>query len=105
VVDGTPDQSLVVGAKAGVVGFTRSLARELGTYGITVNVVAPGVTATKAVADNFPEQILQAQRERRALHRDEFADDLVGPVFFLASDDAGFITGQTLNIDGGQVML
>jgi len=105
VFDGTPNQSHYVAAKAGVVGFTRSLARELGTYGITVNVVAPGVTATKAVADNFPEQILRAQRERRALHRDEFADDLVGPVFFLASDDAGFITGQTLNIDGGQVML
>ncbi len=50
------------------------------------------------------EVILQAQRERRALQRDEQPEDLVGPVFFLASDDAGFITGQTINVDGGNFM-
>ena len=103
--DGTADQSHYVAAKAGVLGFSRSLARELGVYGITVNVITPGLTVTKAVKDTFPAEILEAQRIRRALHRDEVAEDLVGPVFFLASDDAGFITGQTLNVDGGQHLL
>lgn len=104
VFEGTPNQSHYVAAKAGVVGFTRSLARELGDHGITANVIAPGLTVTSAVADSFPPEILAPQRTRRALHRDEVATDLVGPVFFLASDDAGFITGQTLNVDGGQHM-
>jgi NAD(P)-dependent dehydrogenase (short-subunit alcohol dehydrogenase family) len=103
--DGTANQSHYVAAKAGVLGFSRSLARELGDYGITVNVVTPGLTVTKAVKDTFAADILEAQRSRRAIHRDEVADDLVGPVFFLASDDAGFITGQTLNVDGGQHLL
>ncbi len=103
--EGTADQSHYVAAKAGVLGFSRSLARELGDYGITVNVITPGLTVTKAVKDTFPADILEAQRARRALHRDEVAEDLVGPVFFLASDDAGFITGQTLNVDGGQHLL
>lgn len=102
VFDGTANQSHYVAAKAGVLGFTRSLARELGDYGITVNLITPGLTVTKAVKDTFPEAILEAQRVRRALHRDEVAEDLVGPVFFLASDDAGFVTGQTINVDGGQ---
>ncbi|OBA92214.1 hypothetical protein A5662_21425 [Mycobacteriaceae bacterium 1482268.1] len=105
IFDGTSGQSHYVAAKAGVVGFSRSLAREVGDYGITVNVITPGLTVTQAVRDNFPEKILAAQRERRALHRDQLAKDLVGPVFFLASDDSGFITGQTLNVDGGVFML
>ena len=103
--DGTAGQSHYVAAKAGVIGFSRSLARELGDYGITVNVITPGLTVTQAVRDSFPEKILAAQRERRALQRDQVAGDLVGPVFFLASDDSGFITGQTLNVDGGVFML
>ena len=65
-----------VAAKAGIVGFSRSLARE----------------------------ILAAQRDGRALQRDEEPEDLVGPTFFLASPDAGFITGQTINVDGGKFM-
>lgn len=104
VFDGTKSQAHYVAAKAGIVGFSRSLAREVGEDGITVNVITPGLTVTKAVRDHFPEQLLQAQRERRALKRDEHPEDLVGPVFFLASDDAGFITGQTINVDGGNFM-
>lgn len=105
VFDGTPGQTHYVAAKAGVVGFSRSLAREVGEYNITVNVITPGLTVTKAVRDRFPEVILQTQRTRRALQRDEFPEDLVGPVFFLASPDSGFMTGQTLNVDGGLFML
>lgn len=105
VFDGTPGQSHYVAAKAGIVGFSRSLAREVGGYGITVNVVTPGLTVTDAVRESFPHEILEAQRSGRALQRDEAPEDLVGPTFFLASPDAGFITGQTINVDGGRFML
>lgn len=104
VFDGTRNQTHYVAAKAGIVGFSRSLAREVGGYGITVNVITPGLTVTKAVRDSFPAELLAAQRNTRALQRDEEPGDLVGPVFFLASDDAGFISGQTLNVDGGKFM-
>jgi NAD(P)-dependent dehydrogenase (short-subunit alcohol dehydrogenase family) len=104
IYPGVPGKTHYVAAKAGVIGFTRSLAREIGQYGITVNNVTPGLTVTKAVRDNFPEAILEAQRGGRALKRDEVPGDLAGPVFFLASDDAAFVTGQTLNVDGGMFM-
>jgi NAD(P)-dependent dehydrogenase (short-subunit alcohol dehydrogenase family) len=104
VFDGTRNQTHYVAAKAGIVGFTRSLAREVGGYGITVNVITPGLTVTPAVREHFPTELLEAQRKARALPRDEEPEDLVGPVFFLASPDAGFITGQTLNVDGGKFM-
>ena len=104
VFEGVPGQAHYVAAKAGIVGFSRSLAREVGGYGITVNVVTPGLTVTKAVRENFPPALLEAQRNGRALQRDEVPEDLVGPVFFLASPDAGFVTGQTINVDGGKVM-
>lgn len=104
VFDGPPGQAHYVAAKAGVIGFTRSLAREVGGYGITVNVVTPGLTVTKAVRDSFPAGILKTQRDARALQREEVPEDLVGPVFFLASPDADFISGQILNVDGGASM-
>ena len=102
VFAGTANQSHYVAAKAGVQGFTRSLAREVGEYGITANLITPGLTVTEAVRSTFPPELLEAQRTSRALHRDEVPEDLVGPTFFLASDDAAFVTGQTLNVDGGQ---
>jgi NAD(P)-dependent dehydrogenase (short-subunit alcohol dehydrogenase family) len=104
VFDGTRNQTHYVAAKAGIIGFTRSLAREVGGYAITVNVITPGLTLTQAVKDHFPPAVLAAQRAARSLQRDETPEDLVGPVFFLASPDAGFITGQTLNVDGGKFM-
>lgn len=85
VFDGTRGQAHYVAAKAGIVGFSRSLAREVGGDGITVNVITPGLTVTKAVRDSFPAAILAAQRDGRAMQRDELPEDLVGPVFFLAS--------------------
>jgi NAD(P)-dependent dehydrogenase (short-subunit alcohol dehydrogenase family) len=104
VFDGTRNQTHYVAAKAGTVGFTRSLAREVGGYGITANVITPGLTVTKAVRDSFPAELLEKQRTGRAIQRDEEPADLVGPVFFLASPDADFISGQTLNVDGGKFM-
>jgi 3-oxoacyl-[acyl-carrier protein] reductase len=104
VFDGARNQTHYVAAKAGIVGFSRSLARELGGDGITVNVVTPGLTVTQAVRDSFPAHILEAQRAGRAIARDEVPQDLVGPVAFLASPDADFVTGQTINVDGGKFM-
>jgi len=90
-------------SKAGVIGFTRNLARELGPHGITVNTLAPGATVTETTAD-----VDRARHERdasvRAIPRVGVPADLVGAVLFLASPDAAFITGQTLVVDGGRVM-
>ena len=101
---GTPGQAHYVASKAGIVGFSRSLAREVGAHGITVNVITPGLTVTRTVRENFPAELLEMQRKRRAIQRDELPEDLVGPVFFLASPDSNFITGQILNVDGGSFM-
>lgn len=101
VFAGTPDQCPYVTAKAGVIGFTRSLANALGQHNITVNAITPGLTDTPPILALFPADVLNAQAEARAIKRRETADDLVGTVLFLASDDAAFITGQTINVDGG----
>ena len=105
VYPGVPGQAHYVAAKAGVIGLTRSLAREFGRDGITVNLVAPGVTVTKAVKESFPEELLKEQIERRAIKREEKPEDLVGTVFFLASPDSDFVTGQSIIVDGGAFML
>jgi len=98
---GTPDQCHYVTAKAGVIGFTRSLANALGQHNITVNAITPGITDTPPILALFPAAVLDKQAEARAIKRRETADDLVGAVIFLASDDAAFIAGQTINVDGG----
>lgn len=105
IYGGVEGQAHYVAAKAGVVGLSRSLAREFGRDAITVNVIAPGLTVTKAVKDNFPEEVLKAQIERRCIKREQTPKDLVGPAFFLASPDADFITGQSIIVDGGAWML
>ena len=103
--EGVADQTHYVSAKAGVLGFSRSLARVVGADGITVNVVAPGLTVTPAVAKSLPPAMIEAQIKARAIQRDETGEDLLGTVFFLASPDSDFMTGQTLNVDGGKHML
>ena len=94
-----------VASKGGVIGLTRALAREVGDDGICVNAVAPGLTITEAiqaVADN--PSITQGIVMRRCFKRHETPKDLCGTILFLASDDSDFITGQTIVVDGGEVM-
>lgn len=104
IYEGVPGQTHYVAAKAGLVGFSRSLAREVGHYGITVNLVTPGLTLSPAVKNSFPNEIIEHQRNARAIARDEVPEDLVGTVFFLASPDSDFISGQIINVDGGKTM-
>jgi len=103
--DGVAEQVHYVAAKSGVLGFTRSLARVVGRDGITVNVIAPGLTVTPRVRETMPKEMLEAQIKGRAIAREETGDDLVGTVFSLASPDSDFISGQTINVDGGKHML
>jgi len=103
VFEGVVGQTHYVAAKAGIVGFTRSLAMEIGDYGITVNIVAPGLTLTEPILRSLPEKLLNAQKELRAIKRDEQPQDLAGPVFLLCSPDADFISGQMLVVDGGKI--
>ena len=103
--EGIAEQTHYVAAKAGVLGFSRSLARVVGKDGITVNLVAPGLTVTPKVKETMPASLLEAQIGARAIQREETGQDLVGTVFFLASPDADFMSGQTLNVDGGRYML
>jgi 3-oxoacyl-[acyl-carrier protein] reductase len=103
--DGVAEQTHYVAAKTGVLGFSRCLARVVGKEGITVNVVAPGLTLTPAVAKAMPLEMIEAQVKTRAIQRDEKGEDMVGAVFFLTAPDADFVSGQTLNVDGGKHML
>jgi NAD(P)-dependent dehydrogenase (short-subunit alcohol dehydrogenase family) len=95
-----------VASKGAVIAMSRGLARELGKDRITVNSLAPGFTLSENVAKD-PAHVKQGELTRmtRAIQRDETPEDLVGAVSFLASDDAAFITGQTLVVDGGSAML
>ncbi|GAC1508799.1 MAG: hypothetical protein NVS2B16_06200 [Chloroflexota bacterium] len=90
-------------AKAGLIGMTRSVAREVATRGITVNVVAPGWIATE-MTDRYPEETRARMVAQVPMGRLGTVDDVAAVVRFLAGDDAGYITGQTLVVDGGMVM-
>ena len=102
---GPPGRIHYVASKAGVIGFSRTLAREVGDDNIQVNILAPGSTLSE---DNPTEEIIKMRESnvgRRALKRVQVPQDLVGGVLFMASPLADFMTGQTLVVDGGQNMV
>ncbi|MCL4367921.1 MAG: 3-oxoacyl-ACP reductase FabG [Actinobacteria bacterium] len=103
VVNGNPFFLHYVTSKAGIVGFTRALAREVGESNITVNAVLPGLVTTENNA-HVGDEYFDAVAASRSIKRREAPEDVVGAVLFLAEDASGFITGQSLVVDGGLVM-
>lgn len=101
---GNPGQSNYAAAKAGMIGFTKSLAREVGSRGITVNAVAPGFIDTD-MTRAFPADQRQALIQQIPLGRLGQGEDIAKAVAFLACADAAYITGETLNVNGGMYML
>jgi len=89
-------------SKGAVVGLSRSLARELGAYNISVNVLSPGLVQTELTEKAYPEYSEEVARTR-CFQRKEYPPDLIGTLLFLASEESDFITGQILNVDGGAV--
>ena len=101
---GTNTQIHYVTSKAAVLGFTKTLARELGGDGINVNAIAPGNTLSEEDPDDKTLTMRSSAIPSRALRRLESPEDIVGAAVFLASNDSDFITGQTIIVDGGSVM-
>jgi 3-oxoacyl-[acyl-carrier protein] reductase len=99
-VHGNWGQANYAASKAGIIGFTKSLARELGSRNIRANVVAPGYVRTQ-LTDVLPEEATAAMIQATPLARVAEPDEIAGAVRFLASDDAAFITGEVLLVDGG----
>lgn len=99
-VQGNAGQANYAASKAGVIGFTKSVAREYGSKGITVNAVAPGFIQT-AMTDELPEEVKKTYMKQIPLGRFGTAEDVAGVVEFLASDKASYVTGQVLEVTGG----
>ncbi len=102
-LDGNFGQTNYVATKAGVIGMTKVWARELGRFGVRVNAVAPGFTLTEMVRQ-MPEKILEGMVAHTPLGRMGEPRDIANAYLFLASDEASFITGVTLRVDGGIVV-
>ena len=100
---GNAGQANYATAKAGLLGLTKSLAKEMGAKGITANVVAPGFIETD-MTDVLPQQIKDNVKQITALGRFGKPHEIGATVAFLASDDGGYITGQTITVDGGMTM-
>jgi 2-hydroxycyclohexanecarboxyl-CoA dehydrogenase len=106
---GSSGEAVYAACKAGLMGFSKTLARENARFGITVNVVCPGVTRTRLFEDykqgaGNPEKLEEAFRRSIPLGRIGEPEDLPGAILFFASDDAAFVTGQVLSVSGGLTM-
>ena len=106
VFKGVPDLLHYVSSKGAVVAMTRCLARELGGHKINVNAIAPGLTMSDGVLGqpDYTQEYIVNNMNGRALKRKQVPDDLVGAMVFLCSSDSDFMTGQTMAVDGGNVM-
>jgi 2-hydroxycyclohexanecarboxyl-CoA dehydrogenase len=104
---GSAGEAVYAGAKAGIIGFSKTLARELARYGINVNVVCPGPTNTALFHEmaGGNEKLASSLKQAIPLGRLGEPEDLAAAVAFLASDDASFVTGQTLSVSGGLTMI
>ena len=101
ILAGTPNLAHYVASKGGVWAFTRALARELGPHGITVNSVAPGLTETEGVLASKHAEAFEFVQMLQAIPRRAVAADIAPAVAFLASEEAGWVTGQLIVADGG----
>jgi 3-oxoacyl-[acyl-carrier protein] reductase len=99
-IAGNAGQANYASAKAGLIGLTKTVAKELGSRGITCNAIAPGLVPTDLTA-SLPQELVDLALERTPLGRVGAAEDMAAAVAFLASDEASFITGQVLAVDGG----
>ena len=102
--EGNPNRLDYTTSKAGVVGLTRALAREVGDDKISVNAVTPGFTMSETQIASSSSNYMGGRDDGKCFKRPQFPDDLVGTVIFLLTDAAGYMTGQTLNVDGGMNM-
>jgi len=98
---GIPNNTHYTASKGGVIGFTRSLAAEVGVSGVTVNAIAPGLVRTHTTESGPQAALFDMLAQQQAIKRTQEPADLVGALSFFASDDSAFITGQTLCVDGG----
>ncbi len=102
-IDGNIGQTNYIATKAGVIGMTKAWARELGRHNIRVNAVAPGFTATE-ILNSMPAKVLDGMKARTPLGRLGQPEDIANAYLFLASDEASFISGDVLRVDGGIVI-
>lgn len=102
-LNGNPGQANYVASKAGLIGLTRALAQEYGAKGVTVNAVAPGFI-TSDMTEGLPDALKEGYLGRIAAGRFGRPEEVAAAITFLASDDAGYVNGQTLTVDGGMVL-
>ena len=101
LLSGSPNFLHYVSSKGAVFALTRALSREVGASGITVNTIAPGLVPHEAVRRHHNPELIERQKQIRAIPRDETPEDLEGALVFLASDESDFMTGQMMVINGG----